>query len=283
MVLNKVCKYSSLKSRLSIAIVTISIFAMMAAPLSATSPIQLVLAEKPDDVGKPDFVISVDKVKGKKLVKLPDGRIAERITHIFYVEEHAKPDDKGKPPKDPKPPKGENGDKGGKICYDIIWDGWNWKTAEPYTYDSSINSNIFSQSITTWEDEVGEIFGQGSLGAVNKAIVGEDVNSVNEVFFEQVDQSGVIAVTFVWRLLDTQKLLEWDMVFNQALSWSYNGAPNSFDFQNIATHEIGHAAGLDHPSNGCKQETMYAFASTGETKKRDLNSGDIAGIQLMYS
>ena len=51
---------------------------------------------------------------------------------------------------------------------------------------------------------------------------------------------------------------------------------------NIKTHEAGHAAGLGHPDNTCTEETMYAFASIGETKKRTVNSGDIAGIKDLY-
>ena len=40
--------------------------------------------------------------------------------------------------------------------------------------------------------------------------------------------------------------------------------------------------GLGHPSGSCIEETMYAFASNGETKKRDLNAGDVAGINGLY-
>ena len=54
------------------------------------------------------------------------------------------------------------------------------------------------------------------------------------------------------------------------------------DFENIAQHELGHSFGLGHPSDGCTEETMYRFASEGETKKRNLNSGDIAGIKKLY-
>jgi len=54
------------------------------------------------------------------------------------------------------------------------------------------------------------------------------------------------------------------------------------DFENIATHELGHAIGLGHPSSTCTEETMYAFASLGETKKRDLNAGDVQGIDGLY-
>ncbi len=50
------------------------------------------------------------------------------------------------------------------------------------------------------------------------------------------------------------------------------------DFQNIVTHE----SGMGHPSDDCTEETMYRFASLGETKKRTLNAGDIAGIKKLY-
>jgi hypothetical protein len=54
------------------------------------------------------------------------------------------------------------------------------------------------------------------------------------------------------------------------------------DYQNIATHEFGHAAGMGHPAGSCTEETMYGFAQSGETKKRTLAAGDIAGIQKQY-
>ena len=54
------------------------------------------------------------------------------------------------------------------------------------------------------------------------------------------------------------------------------------DLLNIATHEAGHAAGLGHPDDSCTEETMYRFASSGETKKRTLHAGDIAGIVDLY-
>jgi hypothetical protein len=40
--------------------------------------------------------------------------------------------------------------------------------------------------------------------------------------------------------------------------------------------------GLGHPSGSCTEETMYAYASLGEVKKRDLNSGDVSGINGLY-
>jgi hypothetical protein len=39
---------------------------------------------------------------------------------------------------------------------------------------------------------------------------------------------------------------------------------------------------MGHPTDTCVNETMYRFASEGETKKIDLNAGDIAGINDLY-
>jgi hypothetical protein len=32
----------------------------------------------------------------------------------------------------------------------------------------------------------------------------------------------------------------------------------------------------------CNQETMYGYATEGETQKRDLSNGDITGIRSLY-
>ncbi|MFN2432064.1 MAG: matrixin family metalloprotease [Gemmatimonadota bacterium] len=50
----------------------------------------------------------------------------------------------------------------------------------------------------------------------------------------------------------------------------------------MVVHELGHAMGMGHPSDSCTEETMYRFATEGETKKRDLFTGDIAKINDLY-
>lgn len=66
--------------------------------------------------------------------------------------------------------------------------------------------------------------------------------------------------------------------------WSLNGEAGKMDFENIATHELGHTFGLDDLfTEACSEETMYSFASTGETNKRTLEGGDIAGIIDLYN
>ena len=64
--------------------------------------------------------------------------------------------------------------------------------------------------------------------------------------------------------------------------WANDGSSGAMDFENIAQHELGHAFGLGHPRDDCTNETMFRFADFGETMKRDLHYGDIAGISSLY-
>jgi hypothetical protein len=96
-----------------------------------------------------------------------------------------------------------------------------------------------------------------------------------------------LAVTYTWRW--TNGDVESDTLFNTAFAWGNLGAEgdgcietagNVYDIGNIGTHEFGHTYGLDHP-NG-RFETMYAYGYSGETLKRSLASGDVAGANAVY-
>jgi len=55
------------------------------------------------------------------------------------------------------------------------------------------------------------------------------------------------------------------------------------DLLNIAIHELGHSLGLsDFYNSECSLETMYGYASNGETNKRTLAVGDVVGISGLY-
>jgi hypothetical protein len=54
----------------------------------------------------------------------------------------------------------------------------------------------------------------------------------------------------------------------------------SFDLQNIATHEIGHALNLGHV--GDRLQSMYPTSYAGETLKRSLGNGDKLGVKTLY-
>lgn len=249
-------------------------------------------AEKPSNVGKPEFAITVKEIKEPKKVKLADGRIAEKVVHIFYKEgfSHKPNHDKGGGPSD-------NGGKGGgEKCYSVLARGAAWKNIENYIVDPTNNHGLssifvkdtFAASLASWNnDSPRTIFGTEVAGVVD-GIDTVSIDGKNEIMFGNIDDPGVIAVTITWGVFSgppqTRELVEWDALFDQVdFDWGDADIDSGvMDLQNIATHEFGHAAGLGHPDNSCTEETMYFQASIDETKKRSLNAGDIAGINDLY-
>ena len=181
---------------------------------------------------------------------------------------------------------------GGGTCFSYLASGARWLSAEPWSVDDSDApiggmDGLMSTDVATWEGAAGaDIFGGGSRDTSYDAVT-SNVDGRNGAEFGPIADQGVIAVTYTWGIFGgspkNRQLVEWDMIFDSdSFSWSTTGAPGTMDFRNIDTHELGHAMGLGHPSGSCTEETMYAFASLGETKKRDLNAGDVAGINGLY-
>lgn len=200
-----------------------------------------------------------------------DGRVVEGYLFVRDRRENAKP-----------PWAGGGKDNGGESkCYEFLARGAKWKTTEPYITGAGIDTALTQTSLDTWHEESPGIFGTRISGIPNGA---DEVSpdGDNEVEFENLGATNTIAYTIVWGIFSGpprgRELVEWDAVFNTY----YFGATPTMDYQNIATHEFGHALGLGHPDSTCTEETMYAYASSGETKKRDLEAGDIAGINELY-
>jgi len=284
-----------LNNKISILLASISIFAMMIAPLSATSTIQFALAEKPDNVGKPDEpgkpqTVPVNEEITKQLFVQPDGTLLERTTHIFYL--------KGSEAKT------NNANSGTDKCYSFLANGMKWKNTEPYLVNPSYSNldgtfilNTIEAGAEEWDSQVPfEIFGSNSIDN-NAQVVLTNVDDKNVVIFGTVtDNNGkiltnVIAVTYTWANwnapLPLRQIMEWDMVFNKAV-FDFGDAssnPLLMDLGGIGTHELGHAAGMGHTSTNslCQEQTMYPTAGYGEIKKRTLELGDITGIKKLYS
>lgn len=191
-----------------------------------------------------------------------------------------------------KPNGNERKPGGGGACYALLATGAKWTAVEPFSVDESaaeVNgmTSLMNTDVSTWESAAqADIFGQGTSNSSYDANT-SNVDGQNGAEFAPIADAGVIAVTYTWGVFGgpprSRGLVEWDMIFDtDSFDWSTTGAAGTMDFRNIDTHEIGHAMGLGHPSGSCTEETMYAFASTGETKKRDLNPGDVAGINGLY-
>jgi len=229
----------------------------------------------------------ISDIQAGKRTAIHQGKLVE--ARIFF---HHKPGHSGGP---------GNGGPGGKdtsTCFKTFGKGVEWKTTEDYVVDTSnsdgLSSNFIKDSITTdmqtWDTEVAfDIFGSEDTSAT---VDGPDTvapDDKNEIMFGSISGTNTIAVTIVWGIFSgppgQRRIVEYDMVFDDPdFLWGDATTNSSFmDFENVLTHELGHALGLDHPSDTCTEETMYASGTEGETKKRDLNSGDIAGINKVYS
>ena len=172
-----------------------------------------------------------------------------------------------------------------------------WKTVEDWIINPSNTEGLatneilskLSNNIAQWENSAGKnILGEGTETSETLTAEMSSPDGKNEIFFADITTPGAIAVAIVWyQVIGPPIIVEWDMVFDDVdFDWTFDpsqaGEENKMDFDNIAAHEIGHVTGMGHPTNDCTEETMYRFAGDGETKKRDLNAGDIAGIQRLY-
>jgi hypothetical protein len=194
------------------------------------------------------------------------------------------------------PGAGSGGGGTTSTCYALMASGARWKTTENYLLDST-NSNgmsdafvagVMQQATATWDDQTSRsVFGSRVAGAIDGADTSAPDNK-NEVYFAFISDPNVIAVTIVWGRYSgpaaLRELVEWDQVYDDTEFVFGDADVNTgvMDMLNIAAHEVGHAAGMNHPADSCTEESMYRYAGAGETKKRDLNAGDIAGIKTLY-
>lgn len=225
------------------------------------------------------------------------GQMVEGYAILHPKEAAGKPDHAVKPDKKPKP-------DAVSTCYAFLAKGAKWKTVEPWVVNPAnlhglsgdyVFGNL-DMDVAKWEDAAdgsadgamgADILGGGFMTELALEADSVSPDGVNEVYFGDIDSPGTIAVTIVWGVFggppQNRQLVEWDMVFDEAdYAWSSAGEAGKMDFENIATHELGHSAGLGHPEDTCVEETMYRFADFGETYKRDLHAGDIAGIDKLY-
>lgn len=261
-------------------------------------------------IAQPYFVSGApDKAKAKPKVAIPEnavkvapgiyklaavfseGKLVEGFMIIDYKKEFAKPE--GTPGKGP----------GATKCFAIFAKGAKWKTVEPWVVNptngkglsDSFVKETLSAGIQKWEDAADgkvdgvstkkDILGSGTI--TTDTLVADFVSpdGVNEVYFADIPRG--IAVAVVWGTFNQDppfnELIEWDQIYdNVDFDWSSSGQLGKQDFENVAQHELGHSVGMGHPNDSCTEETMYRFASFGETKKRDLHDGDIFGIKKLY-
>jgi hypothetical protein len=137
-----------------------------------------------------------------------------------------------------------------------------------------------------------------SYGGQTNARPGEDDGSSTLGFESRPELDRVLAQTSL--LIDNTNgtLIESDIFFNSAFTWSVaaGGERERFDLESIALHEIGHFSGLGHSALGetelrdgggrrvlSAEAVMFPIAFTpGSIASRTLKADDIAGISDLY-
>ncbi len=192
---------------------------------------------------------------------------------------------------------------GASSCFSVFAKGARWKSTEQYVLDTANNDGLnesfvasrISQSMNAWDSQISySLFGPRDISSIVDGIDASAPDGKNEILFGTASDPNTIAVTTAWGIfggpIGGRQLIEFDLAFNDAFQFgdagptseTTNANVNFMDLQAITTHELGHAAGLGHPGSSCTQETMYAYAQAGETKKRTLNSGDKKGLHSLY-
>lgn len=211
-----------------------------------------------------------------------NGDAVEGYAIVHYKRDYKKPENPGKPGGVPSDPNSS--------CYGFLAKGARWKITEPYVVAHDADALAVARDLDAWDLHVAfDIFGSEDTTAVVDGADTSSPDGKNEVMFGEISSPGAIAVSIVWGVFggppQNRRLVEYDVVFDN-VDYVWGDAtvdPSVMDFENIAIHEFGHAAGLaDLYESGCSEQTMYGYADYGETSKRTLEAGDINGITELY-
>ena len=187
-----------------------------------------------------------------------------------------------------KPP--ATGSPKGEACYKLI--GVKWKSlpvsylinpTNPQNLSEAFVTTAISTSAETWDAETSkELF--NNAYTINYTAQYGFQDFKNSIEFGDYPDDNAIAVTSVWYTPAGRQLVEFDQLYNTRFVWGDAAVDGTkMDLQDIATHELGHAAGLaDIYSTACSTVTMYGYSAYGETSKRTLEQPDITGLQKMY-
>jgi len=294
-----------------VSILVITIFVLS---VTAGAAMLIPASEQAKEKAKVDNSPVIEKA-GEHLVLTPPG--LDKIIFIHFKKGHAKPTCNNNDICEPELGEKKNcadckNGVGESTCYKFLSKGVKWKELPvDYVIDpdnpDGLTENFVTSAISAGAEEwnshtSAELFGSYSID-YGASWDDDAPDGRNEMVFGDYPQSGVIAVTIIWGYFygppGKREIIEFDILFDTDFTWGdatdppikcYD-TPNGticepvpvMDLQNIATHEIGHGAGLgDLYETACSEETMYGYSQEGETKKRDLNTGDITGIQELY-
>ena len=150
----------------------------------------------------------------------------------------------------------------------------------------TIAANGFAQYTSALSSSVAKpVFSLGPNTSTSRtAYDGQNIIAWNRL------SAGTLGITYIRYSTTTKVAVDVDTILNRRYAWNWNGGssllcpnPDSYDTQNILTHEQGHWLGLDDEyAASFTNNTMFGYGAKGEVKKDTLTLGDIAGIKAIY-
>lgn len=169
------------------------------------------------------------------------------------------------------------------------WDGIHWDGAQlpvgylvnPTGLPAGAGTAI-QAAAQTWEADPGSSMDytyMGTTGDSSQALDGYNVVAAGVTD----DPTALADCAYFYNTL-TKHIIEFDITFNvSTYAFSTDGSPTKYDLQTVGTHELGHTLSLvDLYESGNSAQVMYGYCSKGDTGKRVLAAGDIAGIRAIY-
>jgi hypothetical protein len=176
--------------------------------------------------------------------------------------------------------------------------GWKLPTGQ-WTYrlnTSSVPSSVGSGNLSTIAQLAFGTWSNTINGKVN-FVAGPSITTTRAKYDGQnivtwgKASGSALAVTYIWYYPSTGLVAEVDTIMNTKFPWSWTNQAvspncadaNSYDAQDILTHELGHWMGLDDEYTGAYvNNTMYGYGSKQEVKKDTLTTGDINSVTGIY-
>jgi hypothetical protein len=163
----------------------------------------------------------------------------------------------------------------------------SWGTLNVPVYVNPANLDVSASAaisavqagMNAWSTQTGTGFRFSYAGQTSTANAGDDGRNV--VLFRNATNGGTIASTYVWTsggLIRDADVVFWDGAWKFFTGTS--GCASGAYIEDIATHELGHALGLQHSS--VADATMNANSPSCSTWMRTLASDDIAGARALY-